>query len=292
MKKALFCLLMLNVLLAYSQQRIVIAPINFSVYIGTYNIDYIRLNKVKTMSVSYRNNYMDSTQTDIMDYIKYFNREGEEQKVVGFYYNKPVSVDSIVIRTTDMKEVFYSKKNRKFKPSSRIYYTENQGAFPLNSPEIKQYGKSGWQYLRLYTDKYGSHNSYEWNKKSYKFLTRHAHDSLHNITTRIIPDDYEKKLDTFTYQYHYDRLLGVSIIYKANVKYLHSIITLNNNKQVALENIFDIEYDKVNINMAGTLSPNTVVTYHYLENGLNDTITIDREGGERTVYFFQYEYYD
>lgn len=263
-----------------------------SFHYNTYNPLLIKKNNVKSLTNFYCFQCNDSTKNEnIKDYKKYFDNNGDESKIVQFKKNGGIYNYDTFINNNEKKyaEVF-TVKNKSQKLRCMVLDISVKTSLLNNKKAIVFYKKKGLNKIDFRDSLSTKYYKYELKGSRLKLYYGEENDSLGNNKLIMLPDGKLNQIDTFVYKYDYTKLTGNSTFTINGVKYLHSTVILNKNLQLYQENIFNVEYNKLDVKLAKTIEPTFSKIYHYLENGLIDYIEI-LTFNNRYLINFTYEFY-
>lgn len=261
-------------------------------YISTYNSSFIKKNQVLSLTKYYCGNCYDDTKIDtIINYKKYFTKNALEAKVINYKPNgKIYLVDSFSYSTDSLTADIYLLRDNKKYIQCKLFDFSLKESILNNKAICKSYKKQKMKRINFSSNLPMKYYEYILTDNGPELYTAFDYDSLGNVTRSIIKTNASKKLDTILYSYDYKQLSGRSIFFYNNIKYLHSTIILNDKFQLVHENIFDVEYNKLDYKLIQKLEPTESTMYYYYDNGLIKLIDFLKINYISKL-FFKYEYY-
>lgn len=280
----------------FTKAQATIKTIRSSYYSSSYDPFQIKKNNVQAFTRYYCYSYYDNNKVDtIIEYKKIFTKNGQESKIINYKSNgKIFSIDSFSFSADSLISNICNIKGKKKYIRSILFDFSLKELILNDKAKCDSYKSSKVEELVFYsfTSMMAPERYYNYVLKKNGALIDRAfdYDSIGNIIKMTIKNKENNKLDTVFYSYDYKKLSGKSILYMENKKYLHSTIILNDKLQLVHENIFNVEYYKLDFKLAKELEPITSIIYHYHDNGLINYIEFI-ETNRMLKYFYQYEYY-
>ncbi len=281
-------------ILTVCKAQITFNPVINAGYFNTYKPGLIKSNKVYSITSFYCENCLENKKNDTVKYYKkFFDSHANEIKIINYNLRgKVTSVDSFVYNVDNKDCDIYTLKNKSQHIYRKIIDFSEMNNIIYNPEKLKTIRKQKIRKINFVDVNVLKYYRFMFNGKNLQLNFGEENDENENIEKVLIWNEIDKIADSISYIYDDTHFSGRSIVIKNQVKYLHSTVMLNKNLQVVQENIFDVEYNKLDMKLASVLEPSSSIIYHYYANGLISYIEFLQTENSRDVHFYTYEYYN
>ena len=275
--------------------QVIFEPIQVNNYFTTYNPNEIIKNNVSSLTLSYCNTSLNRITHDTVKlYKKYFDLNGDEIKIIEFKEKTEEiqNIDTFILTNGNKYKDQYTIKSKNCFRIKKIYLDiSDEQKTKVAQNELKKFKENGVKSIIFRDSGLSEFHRYEFQKKKLKFIYAEDNDSMFNTSFMKIFNVNRNEIDSIYYFYDYKRFSGKSIVTINSIKYLHSTVVLNKDFKIEQENIFDVEYNKLDIKLANLLQPSTSIIYYYNPNGLIKFVEFLLLENKKNICFFSYEYF-
>ncbi len=295
MKNKIIILVLACFFSSRSIAQVIFEPIQVNNYFTTYNLNEIIKNKVSSITLYYCNTSLNRVTHDTFKvYKKYFDLNGNEMKIIEFKEKtKEIqNIDTFILTNGNKyKDLYTIKSKNSFRIKKKYLDISVEQKTKLAQNELKKFKENGVKSIIFRDSSLSVFHRYEFEKKKLKFIYAEDCDSMFNTSFMKIFSVNRNEIDSIYYFYDYKRFSGKSIVTINSIKYLHSTVVLNKDFKIEQENIFDVEYNKLDIKLANLLQPSSSIIYHYHPNGLVKFVEFLFLENKKDICFFTYEYF-